>query len=450
MGSCIELLAEFISETNFDSLPKMVIKKAKACILDTIGVLLAGSKTEISKRLVHLINNWDSREESTIWGHKIKAFSPYAVLASAAAGFDLELDDVHKTSHAHPSISTIPAAFALCEKSEADGKNLIVSTVVGHEVIARVGKAVSPFILQDTPIHSPGFLATWGAVAASCKALLLSKEETINALSMCSLTPAATFDAFKEGVPLKCLYIGWAGMTGVMITLFSQFGFGGPKYSLEGELGIGRLITKEPRIERIAQGLGTQFEIMNVLQKKYPCCRQLHAAIDATLKLKEKYSIDLRDIRRIIVRTFSVAARANNPEPKTSVAAKYSMPYVIAVALIYGRVSLDEFTSDKLRNLQILNLAKKVKVISDKEMDALYDEKWPASVEIVTLNGKHYQERVDLPKGDPENPLTDRELIDKFITLATKRVSKESAKKILEMINDLEHKDVNKLVEMIK
>jgi len=435
-----------------ENVPSDVIERCKFAVLDLVGIGIASSRLPIGAKLHNFIRKLNSRkEESSIWGTNVRTDSFLAAFANATATLDLELDDVHRTSHTHPGVSVIPTAIALCEKVDGSGTDLILSTIAGYEVVTRIGLALSPSILRDMVWHSPSFLGSWGSAAAASKVLGLDETKIVNALSIAGgVTPAATFEAFRVGSDLKNLYMGFANLNGIMAALLAEKDFTGTPTIIEGELGFAKIAAKEYNLERLIEGLGEKFEIRNCSIKLHSCCRQVHPTIDAILDLRNKYGIGPEDVEEIIVRTFSVAARANNPDPKTITAAKYSIQYVVAVALIDGEVSIRQFTEKKLKDPQVLNLLKKVKVVADEKLDRLYDEKWPAIVDVRTKDGKEYSEYISLPRGEPENPLSMAEIKEKFMGLATTALSNEKSEELFKMIINLEKvENIGELSELL-
>jgi len=431
-------LGQFISHTTYQDLPEEVVKQAKRCILDLIGAAIGGSRTQVGKLLVGFIEECRTPKESTIPGWKVKASSPYAALATGSMAQDLELDDVNRMSHMHPGVSTIPTALSLCEREKKSGRDLITSTVVGYEVVNRIGKSVSPSILRDTVFH-PAVLWAFGSIASACKVFGMDTEKCVNALGMGSLAPVAVEDPFRQGVMVKDLYGGWPNFVGIMCSILAMKGFTGSRVLIESDLGIAKVVSKKYDFSSIVKDLGRTFEIMNSGFKPYAACRRAHSAIDATFEILRRNKIDPKKIQRIDVGTFCAASRLSNTHPESSVAAKYSIPYAIALAILKGKVWIEEFDQNMLKDERILALAKKVRVHLDEELDRLYDSKWPALVKIELEDGNKYSSQVDWPKGEPESPLTDEEIKSKFVSTASTIIGKENAGRVVEMIDDLEN-----------
>jgi 2-methylcitrate dehydratase PrpD len=209
--------------------------------------------------------------------------------------------------------------------------------------------------------------------------------------------------------------------------------------AIEGEFGYCKAVSEKYDLSRITNGLGEVFEILKTGIKPYACCRQHHSAIDAVLEIREREGLAPEKIKSIRCRTFKVASRGSDRAPKTIGAAKYSAPYTIAVTFLFGKAWREQYTLDLINDPAVISLAAKVEVSADADLEKLYDEKWPAIVEVETLDGRIFQARRDIPKGEPEYPVSDAELRRKFMSLAQDAVSREKADEIWSMIFDLEN-----------
>lgn len=432
-------LAELVANTKYSDLPQDVIDEAKRRIADVIGAGLSGSITPMGQQIGKYSVMKGGQGKGTIWGSGQKTKSQFASLANGTATFHLELDDVHRTSHTHPGVCVVPAAVALGEELGSSGKDLILATVLGYEVAIRVGMGVSPSIYVDRVFLAPGTLGVLGAAAAAAKLHKLDVEATAGVIGAVSyLGPIAPFESFKKGAGVKETIMGWANYLGIEAIDLVKYGFGGPAAAIEGDFGYCKAVSERYSLERIVDKLGEVYEIMNTGIKPYACCRQHHAAIDAVWDIQKEHNPNLDEIESIRVRTFVVSSRGNDKNPQSIGGAKYSIPFILAVALTYGKVWREQFTLDLIADPKLKKLASKVEVEPDMELDALYDEKWPSIVEMTMKNGQVLTARRDLPKGEPEYPVSDNELKEKFLSLAGDTVSEDRAKKIWDTIFNLE------------
>lgn len=448
MSTASQKLGEYIYNTKYDLLPEEVKKEAKARIADVIGIGLSGSKTDAAKIEKFCISK-GGEGEATVWGSGNKTSPAYASLANGTMVFHLELDDVHRTSHTHPGVSCIPAAIALCEEKHLSGKDLIEAVVVGYDASIRIGLAVSPSIYVDRTFLAPGTLSVFGASAAAAKLMGLDAITAGKAIGAASyFGPTACYESFKLGAGIKDMIMGWGNLSGIYSAELAQIGCGGPDTAIEGDFGFCKTTSAHFDISRLYDRLGTYHEILFTGVKPYACCRQHHAAIDCMLELREKHQFKLSDVKHVKVRTFVVSSRGNKKCPESVPEAKYSIPYIMAVALKYGMVWREQFTEELIKSEELLNFASIVDVEPDYELDKLYDEKWPSIVEVTLKDGRTLSARRDLPKGEPEFPCTPEDIKDKFLSLASDAVSQQRAEEIWNVIDNLEN--VHNITELTK
>lgn len=451
MQTATAALAELIANTSFEDLPSEVVWEAKRRIADVVGAGLAGSRTFVGTRITEFASGMDKSETCLIWGTGKRSSPAYAALANGTMTFHLELDDVHRTSNTHPGVTTIPAALALAEARGLSGRDLLTAVVLGYEAQIRVGLAVSPSIFVDRTFLPPGTQGVFGAAAAAAKLLGLDATTTAGALGTASyIGPLAPFESFRLGAPSKDTIMGWANHAGLHAAQLAAHGFGGPDSALEGQYGHFRTVSQHFDMDRFFRGLGQSFEILRTGFKPYACCRQHHTAIDAVMELKEKHEIMPEQVECIRHRTFVVASRGSNTKPDSVQAAKYSAPYTIAAALALGRNERPQYAMELIEDPSLLHLASKVEVLPDAELEALYNEKWASIVEVTLKDGRVLTARRDLPKGEPEHPLSDAELKEKFLSLASDCVSVDRAKAIWDAIFKLdEMADVSTLTRLL-
>ncbi|MHA1712403.1 MAG: MmgE/PrpD family protein [Candidatus Freyarchaeota archaeon] len=434
MEGVTKVLADFAVETSFNKLPRRVIEHARLCVLDWIGVALAGSQETLTKTLTSIIEEIGGRKESTIIGANTKTSCLNAALVNGVMGHAVELDDIHEESVIHPAAPVIPAALAVAERENVTGKDLITSIVVSYEVEIRIGMSIMPSHYRFW--HTTGTCGTFGATVAAGKILGLDREKMLYALGIAGTQAAGLIEVF--GTMSKSLNVGKAAMNGVISALLAERGFTSSDAILEAEQGYCRATSEEFNPDKITKDLGKKFELVNNIFKRHASCGHTHGAIDAVLHISEKHRIRPENIREIIVETYPIAVDVvgKNFEPKTVFEAKFSLPYCLAIALMHGKVGLTELSEKNLRDPKILELSHKVKVASSpKYANARLG---CAKVTIHTLDGKKYTRQVLVPKGYPKNPLTKAELEEKFIELSSLALPTEQAKELLRTINNLE------------
>jgi len=449
--SIANVLSEYAVNLNYNDLPKAVVKQAKKSLLDTIGVTLAGSRSEVGKTFILLVKQWGGIKEATIFGDGTKVPSPNAALVNGAMGHIHELDDGHRFAFGHPGVTSIPSAIAIAEKVSAGGKELITATVLGYEIFIRIAKTINPSH-RDRGFHTTGTCGTFGAAAAVGKILGLSQEGMLNALGIAAVQAAGLMEVMRGESRIKPLNAGRAAHNGILAALLAERGITAPRTIFEGENGFFKAYADNYNVNEIYESLGEDYKIGEIYIKRYAACRNIHPAIDCILYLIKENKISPEEVDKIIVKTYSTAYKLTGTdyEPKTESTAKFSTPYCIAAAITYGKLGLEEFTPDKIVDKRLLRLARKVKVEVDPTFEELVPEKRGASVEISTKKGDKYVWTVENPKGEPEIPISNEELQEKFKNLASPILDDNRVYDIITTVDRLEKvKDINNFTEYL-
>jgi 2-methylcitrate dehydratase PrpD len=446
------ILARYVANTRFEDLSDALLWETKRRTADVLAIGLSGSTTASGKGMRVFASEVSRAGGSMLWGSGEKVSAEIAAFANATMAFHLELDDVHRTSHTHPGISVIPAALAICEERGLDPKAFLTAVVVGYDVVTRVGMAVSPSIYVDRVFLAPGTLAPLGAAAAVASLYGLGEEETAKLLGAAAfLSPLALFEAFAKGAPVKNTAMGWGNLIGIWGAKLCAAGLFGPMTAIEGNFGYARATADRYDLRKIEDPANINRGILNTGIKPYSCCRQHHSAVDAILELREKNGLRSENVEGILVRTFAVASRGKHQRPETVASATYSAPFTIASALITGDCWREQYTEERIKDPRVLALAEKVEVVKDDALDALYDEKWPAIVEVRTKDGRVLSARRDIMKGEPECPVSDPELRRKFNSLTADAVSAERSEEIWQTVFRLERlKNISELAGLLR
>lgn len=241
-------------------------------------------------------------------------------------------------------------------------------------------------------------------------------------------------------------------MAGILSALLAQKGADGPGDILEGERGYCSAYSKEPKLEKITDGLGGTFELVERgSYKAFSCLRAAHSTIQAILEVVNRYDVKPEDVERVVNRTYrTVVTHFSNYKPTSEMAAKLSVPFCMAVAFVKRSVGLDDITDETCSDPEVLDMLKKIKVVEEPELTKLHPEKYASEVEVLTRDGKRYVYRVDYPKGDPKNPMSEEGIVDKFRNLALRSIEKEAAEEVVRRVMKLEEVgSVRELVELM-
>lgn len=458
-------IASFIKSTTYPKLSESVVKQAKLCFLDFLAVSLRGSKTTSANIIRNIIPNLAVTELnespwkwgiSTVFGGEVATPSD-AALINGVAAHSLDLDDGHRLAHLHPGACVIPASLALSEAFGKSGKDFITSLVVGYQVTIILGMLMNPEH-RENGFHSTGTCGTLGAAAASCSLMDLDVEQTLDALGLAGTQAAGLLISDHSGSMAKHLHTGRAAQSGVLSTLLAIEGFTGARDIIEGQEGIIDAMVRplhSPPFHAGKKNIDLQyrklekdkykpinsgdFEIMKVYFKKYPVCRHLHSSLDATIDIMQNNATKRADIQEITVETYQISALHNKCQPTTTEGIRQSLPVTIAIAIKEGNITVENISKIPLDN-EIMEIANKVKIKLDKDLDNLYPQKRPSRVTIKTRD-HIYSKRIDLAKGEPENPFDKKEITNKFNNL-----NPQLKVNFLKILDDLESLQINEMM----
>jgi 2-methylcitrate dehydratase PrpD len=447
MTSPTASLARYISETKFSDLPGPVVRKAKRCILDSIGCAIGGYASLQGHALADLMVGLGGKPDATILGSGLRVSMPNAALVNTYMANILDYDD---TYHGHPACTVVPPALAGGEVMGASGKDLIASVVVGYEIHSRVAASLRRAPNKIDKVSGPSN-QTFGSVSSAAKILMLEFDQILDALGIAGSTAPVPSNSKTGGAECTppTMKVGFyaCSWVGAMSALLAKSGVTGPHNILDGETGFWRMVSADRcDFGRMTSGLGKRYEILDVAFKPYSCCRWFHSSIDAVLGVIAENKISVKDIDQIHIETLGGKRNLGymkNPKPENIVAAEFSLPYSVAVALSGIEPGPDWYSKSAMTDESILRLAGKISC-RFKQKSELGRKKdihgWPASVEIKVGDAK-YHKLVQYPKGAPRNKMTEEELDRKFLRLAGYVLDQDQAKRVKEVVSHLEELD---------
>lgn len=434
-------LAHHLRSFSYEDLPLSAVEAAKKCITDFVAIALQGSRADSSKVLREVMMDGTGKNESTILGTGKKSAAPVAALINGTAAHAVEMDDFHREAAVHPGVVVIPAALAVAEELGKSGKDLLFAVIVGYEAMIRIGKA-SAGTPYERGFHPTSIFGAFGAAMAAAFLYDLTIEQTGIALGIAGSFTGGLLEYKSNGSWTKRLNVGLAAQVGVNAARLARQGFTGPLTILEGRFGFLRAYSNDYDLEPLKRP-GEKFAVEEISFKPYASCRFTHSPVDAFLRVIRENGIEISEIEDISVETHAMAVRATMEpagrkyRPQTAVDAQFSIPYCLGLAAVLGQISPDYFTPDYLHREDILRIASLVKATVNQKYTELFPEKNVARVTVITKHGKFDAEVLD-SKGDPENPLTEKELENKFKMLAGGVISPERSKKLFETLSILE------------
>ncbi|XAZ20460.1 MmgE/PrpD family protein (plasmid) [Sinorhizobium sp. B11] len=396
--------------TSLSAAPSHVLHATRRTLVDTIGAAAAGAATragQASLKGAPLI--WGSGDYS-IWFSGQRSTAVGAAFVNATYAAALDLDDGHRQASGHPAAAIIPSVLACAEHNGAGADTILTAIALGYEVAVRVSSSREIGALRTT---DSGLWCGYGVAAATAWLEGASADTMSHAIAIAgqtSTSQAATGftrigHTVKEGIP-------WATANGIQAVVLATAGHRGPVDMLDERDNYVRT--------RLVGVPGDAWAIESGYFKLYSCCRWAHAAIDGALMLQVRMSLSSGDIDTIIVETFERALSLPNlPDPSTSEAAQYSIPFCIALAMVHGEKALLPLKEDYLGDAAVVALARRVKLVNSRNYEHAFPESTPARVTIVG-KGQVDQQEVLSPRGEPLNPLTPKALETKFLALMEK------------------------------
>jgi 2-methylcitrate dehydratase PrpD len=432
-------------ELDYNQLPEEVIDRVRYFTLDYLGVAARGSLSESSRPVYNAVRRLDASGTGTpIIGTDFRAAPPYAALANGISAHSLELDDVVNAASLHPGVTIITAALSAADISGCSAKEFVEGVVAGYEVTVKLGIALDPAAHYARGFHPTATCGTMGAAVAVAKIFRLSPEEMTNALGIAGSQAAGSMEFLAEGAFTKRFHAGWAAHSGLMAALLARENFTGPGTIIEGKFGFLHSYSDNSDPERVLKDWANPYEVMKTSIKPHSCCRYKQGPIDGVLRIVRENHLRADDIESIeaaiLSAGFSLVAEPEllKQNPKSIVDAQFSMPFGATVAVLFGKATLDEYTPENIASEQVKALMKRVSCVKNPELDKVFPQKWPALVKIATKDGRSFQTDVEFPKGDPENPLSWDEIIEKFNGLASPVYSPERRQQIVATVRGLD------------
>jgi 2-methylcitrate dehydratase PrpD len=377
-------------------------------------------------------------------------------MANGTAFHSIEMDDVYNEAVLHPGVTAYPTALAMADMAQVSGKDFIAAVVVGYDVIGRLGRSLKGAEQYARGFHPTGTCGTFGAAAVSARLLGLKGDAYVHALGIAGSQTSGSMEYLAQGAWTKRLHPGWASHSGICAGLLAKAGFIGPTTILEGRDGFLQAYSGDPDPSLVLKDLGEDFLIARTSVKPYTCCRFKHGPIDCLLDLKRTYGIDPMDVVEVRVGVLSAGMKlVSEPieakrNPQSVVDMQFSMPFGAAVALTYGRASLEEYQDGMPNNPQVKHVMERVQCVTDPQLDALFPRQMPAWAEVQTTDGRTLRRESAYPKGDPENPVSWDEMKAKFNLLSSPIINSKRQKEIIAAIESLDQmSDVRQLAALL-
>ncbi|TFG25559.1 MAG: MmgE/PrpD family protein [Promethearchaeota archaeon] len=436
-------LSEFIISTDFEDLPKEVIEEAKLCFFDWLGVALAGANDPEIDSLFNVIELVGGNEQATILGKNVKSSILNATLINGMSSHVFDYDDTSVEFLGHASVTLFPSLLALSEWKGISGKDFLTAYIIGFEIGCRVAIGASANHAL-TGWHATSTIGHFSSTAGAAKLLGLTADQLIFAFGIAGTQAAGLKVVF--GTSCKPFHPGKAGFNGLLAVLLAQRGFTSVKDILEGENCFWDVYSSNWNAKRALKNLGKKWSILNNNYKFHASCYYTHAPIEAVLALKNEIkNFNVKNINTIEIKVSPIALEnASIMVPKTGLEGKFSIPYVIANALLRKETGMSAFTDEKVNDPKIFKLRETVKVIPDLKLAGF------KAIATIYIEGETYSKEINIINQKLDHNTKYEKILKKFRSLVSISLKKPNTEEIIKRIENLENEsnmaDIIKLI----
>ncbi|MES2564742.1 MAG: MmgE/PrpD family protein [Pseudomonadota bacterium] len=430
MGQQIEKLAQFVAQTQWEQIPQDVQRHAKLVLLDTLGVILAGSVRPEVQQLRDRLSS-TAGQGATVYARGSPTHDPRtAALLNGIAGRAIELCEGLRLVSGQAAMQVLPGVLAVAESSRSSGREMMAAMVLGYDVAARLCTAFTARPLA----HQNGQACLLAAAAAGARVRGLNANDTSRAMRIATtllLTPSYT-NAVAGATTLNVAG-GMSGFVGALAPELALAGFEAQDDAIEESLG--HLVGNGFNPEGLLDALGTRWEIMRNYFRLHACCNPIHPALDSLQQVMNALHPQPSDIERIDIATYRFASVMRNPDPPNYFASKYSLPHAAAVLVVRGSAGHAAIDDTALRDPVIADLRHRVHVTEDPAMSAVAPRLRPARVTVTLKDGRQGSHACESHRGDFHQPYEEAEIRGKFRELAGFVLTPEGVTRVEEAVN---------------
>ena len=417
-ASSTRTLSEFVASVRYENLPPVVVARTEELFLDWLASALAGRgarPTRIMEQFAREMGPVEGASEILVSGNRTSPF--FAALINGAASHFVEQDDLHNSSVLHPGTVVFPAVFAAAQATGASGRDFIAASVAGYECGVRVGEFLGRSHYKV--FHTTGTAGKLAAAAGVARLLELDADKVQHSLGSAGTMAAGLWEFLRDAADSKQLHTAKAAADGLMAAYIARDGFTGARQIFEGKQGMAAGMSSDSDVRWLTDGLGTRWALAETSFKYHASCRHTHPSADALLALMQTHKLKPDDITSVTAHVHQGAIDVLGPvtDPRTIHQSKFSMGFVLALIANIGRASLADFTDSALVDPKLRVFHDKVKMALDPAVDQAYPKRWLGHVSVTTRDGRTLDQRIESPKGDPDNALTRDELEDKAMRL---------------------------------
>ncbi|MBI4506538.1 MAG: MmgE/PrpD family protein [Chloroflexi bacterium] len=446
MGQQIERLARLVAETPTEAIPPEVREHAKLVVLDTLGVLLAGSEQpEVARLRDRLVASGGAGATVLARGCP-RADLRTAALLNAIAARSIEMSEAHRFVSCQGGAQILPAVLADGETTGASGSEALAALVVGYEAAVRIGAAAKGRRL----VHQNGTWPLLGAVAAGARVRGLSAAQTSRALRIgATLVLVPSYTNAVAGATALNVAGGMSSFAGTLAPDLALAGFEAQPDAIEE--AFRELVGDGFDATRVDEGLGEQWRMVQTQFRVRACCTPIFAALDALEEVLAELRPRPDDIERIEAEVWRFAAAMSERDPRNAFAAHYSFPHAAAATVVRGHAGYNAFTEEALHDPAIVALRQRVSIREEPAFTAQAPRLKPGRVTVVLRDGRRATRTVESARGDHQRPFARADLLAKFRELAGMVLQPQGVGAVEELVGRLDRlPDVRELVEAVR
>jgi len=413
-----DLFLKAIDDVKNKEIPAEVMDRAKLALLDYIGVTLAGLHEHRAK-VDSLVDSFcEQGGDIRPIGLNVPMSMNNAVFLNGLNGHALDFDDGTNAGIIHLGSPLFSVLLALAQKHKVTGEQLLKAAVLGYETSFTMAMTIQPTHKQRG-YHATATCGLLGIAVAVSELLGFNAKQRKDAFSTAAACATGTLKVLEDGSQLKPFNVGKTALLGLIATQMATAGFDTADDALAGMAGFLSQMHGDENIEFAPTLLNGTYAVQKAYIKPYAACRYTHPSIDVARELRAEGVLSSEEIESIHIKTYALAVKKHDhTDIKGSASAKMSIPYNFAVTYVLGRTGMEAFTEDSLNNPEVQAITKKIITTEDAAMTAAFPKETIATVDVVLKDGRVISGKSILPKGEPENPLTRQEAIDKFTALA--------------------------------
>ncbi|MFO0254328.1 MAG: MmgE/PrpD family protein [Betaproteobacteria bacterium] len=428
-------LAGHVASISISQLNANVVQAFRRALLDYLTCAIAGAGMQSSRIVLDYLQSWDQAREACVIGAGRRLSAQNAAFVNGTSAHGLDLDDGMTRGSVHPGGAVFPALLAMAEKLGSKAEDIIAAGVAAYDITLRMASTVHPHSTR-CGFHNTPTSGVFGAAAAAARLLGLDAGLALNTLGLAGSFSGGLRAFLADGAEVKRIHPGKAARDGIVSAELAMRGLTGPAQVIEGRFGFVQAFARgNADWPRLTGDLGNRFEICSVYFKPYPACRHFHAALDAVRNIAECRPFKPEEVASVRIGLYEAGATGHDQKTYENLLdAQMSAPVTTALAIAFGNVTVPSFDRKNLEQPEVRRLIDVTEVYVDEECDRIYPGRRSGVAQVRFNDGSLIEERVLDPKGEGENPMSDDDLSNKFLSNCEPLIGAARCRELLETV----------------